>query len=152
MEMKGQPERLFDVRLTHLHNYQFQNQASEENRPQGTSFLSDEPDPVGDNAGPPTPALLASAVGHCLSASLLETCRKARVPILSMETHARAVVRPNEEGYPRIARINVTLEPHLAEDHPRRERCEEIFQKYCTVSSSLKPAIDIQVRVQWTID
>jgi uncharacterized OsmC-like protein len=151
MHMRDQPERRFDVHLRHLDRYQFETQASEDRKPHGRPYISDEPDPVGDNAGPATPALLATAVGHCLSASLLETGRKARLAIAGIETRATAVVVPNEEGNPRIKRIEVNMYPELREDNPRRQQCEDVFQNYCTVSSSLKPAIDIQVAVHWRV-
>lgn len=151
MHMREQPERRFDIRLQHVERYTFETQASEDGIPHGKPFLSDEPDPVGDNAGPATPALLATAVAHCLSASLLETSRKARMPITGIDTKATAVVRPNADGNPRIDRIEVTLFPTLEADNPRRQQCENVFQNYCTVSSSLKPAIDIVVAVSWQI-
>lgn len=62
---------------------------------------SSNPDPVGDAAGPSTPALLASALGHCLSASLLDALKHARVEVFGYETEALAVVKPNTEGKPR---------------------------------------------------
>ncbi len=151
MEMRNQPERRFDILMNHVDGFQFSTQASEDGRPHGKPFLSDEPDPVGANSGPATPALLASAVCHCLSASLLETSKKARLQIEGLQSRATAVVIPNEEGNPRIRRIEVELTPVLLEDNARKDHCETIFQKYCTVSSSLKPAIDIQVRVNWKV-
>lgn len=151
MHMRDQPERRFDVHLKHVDRYRFETQASEDGTPHGLPYASDEPDPVGDNGGPATPALLATAVAHCLSASLLETSRKARLSIDGIETRATAVVRPNAEGNPRIHRVEVDLYPSLVEDNPRRRQCEDVFQNYCTVSSSLKPAIDIQVAVHWRI-
>lgn len=151
MEMRNQPERRFDISMKHHEGFRFITQASEDGLPHGLPFASDEPDPVGQNSGPATPALLATAVAHCLSASLLETSRKAHLQILGIETKATAVVIPNEEGNPRIKRIEVILYPSLAEDNARRQRCEDVFQNYCTVSSSLKPAIDIQVKVEWRV-
>lgn len=151
MEMRNQPERRFDIHMKHVERFRFSTQASEEGLPHGVPFASDEPDPVGDNAGPATPALLATAVAHCLSASLLETSRKAHIEVLAMETSATAVVIPNAEGNPRIARIEVLISPLLANDNPRKQRCEDVFQNYCTVSSSLKPAIAIDVRVDWRV-
>jgi uncharacterized OsmC-like protein len=152
MEMRNQAERRFDIVMRHVDGFRFQTQASEDGLPHGQPFVSDEPDPVGSNSGPATPALLATAVCHCLSASLLETSRKARLAIVGMRSRATAVVVPNAEGNPRIRRIEVEIDPLLAEDNPRKELCEELFQNYCTVSSSLKPAIEIQVAVNWRID
>lgn len=151
MEMRNQPERRFDIHMKHVERFRFTTQASEEGLPHGAPFASDEPDPVGDNSGPATPALLATAVAHCLSASLLETSRKAHIDVLEMETTATAVVIPNAEGNPRINRIEVLISPLLATDNTRKQRCEDVFQNYCTVSSSLKPAIAINVRVDWRV-
>lgn len=151
MEMRGQLERRFDISMKHFDGFRFITQASEDGLPHGLPFPSDEPDPVGRNSGPATPALLATAVAHCLSASLLETSKKARLKIVGIETEATAVVMPNREGNPRIKRVEVKLFPVLTEDNPRRQRCEDVFQNYCTVSTSLKAAIDINVSVEWRI-
>jgi uncharacterized OsmC-like protein len=151
MHMRGQAERRFAVKITHIKNFQFSSQASEDGRLHGTPYLSDEPDPIGDDAGPSTPALLASALGHCLSASLLEALRQSRVDVLGFETEAIAVVKPNEEGQPRIDHVEVTIRPRLAERNPRTKRCEEGFEKYCTVTSSVKQGVGVQVKVDWQI-
>ena len=151
MEMRDQKERRFDISMKYLDRYRFVTQASEDKKPHGLPYVSDEPDPVGDASGPATPALLATAVAHCLSASLLETSRRAHLKIVNIETEATAIVIPNAEGNPRISRVEVILKPLLTIDNPRRQRCEDIFQNYCTVSSSLKPAIDIKVSVEWKI-
>lgn len=151
MEMRNQVERRFDVSMKYLEGYRFVTQASEDRKPHGLPYFSDEPDPVGAASAPATPALLATAVAHCLSASLLETSRRAHVAIIGIETKATAVVAPNAQGNPRISRIEVILKPLLTEDNPRCQRCEDLFQNYCTVSASLKPAIDVQVKVEWCI-
>ncbi|MDA8111019.1 MAG: OsmC family protein [Nitrospiraceae bacterium] len=151
MNMRGQDERRFKVKMTHQKNYQFLSQASEDGQMHGKPYLSDEPDPVGDNAGPPTPALLGSALGHCLSASLLEALKHSHIDVLGCETEAVVVVKPNTEGLPRIDRVEVTISPLLAESHPRMKRCEEVFENYCTVTSSVKRGVEVQVIVDWQI-
>lgn len=152
MQMRGEEERRFKVTLAHQHNYQFLSQASEDGRLHGKPYLSDEPEPVGDNAGPSTPALLATALGHCLSAALIEALRHAHLNVLGCETEATAVVRPNSEGLPRIDHVDVTIRPRLNEEHPRMNRCAEVFEKYCTVTSSVKKGIEVRVRVEWVIE
>jgi uncharacterized OsmC-like protein len=152
MDMKGQKERRFAVRLTHTGRYRFSSQASEEGRLHGDPFASDEPDPVGDASGPATPALLGAAVGHCLSASLLEALRHAHVEVVDFETEAVAVVRPNAEGLPRIDHVEVTIKPRLAQDSSRKDRCADVFERYCTVTSSVKRGIDVRVSVDWEIE
>jgi organic hydroperoxide reductase OsmC/OhrA len=149
MHMRDQEERRFAVSIKHDKNYQFLSQASEDGRVHGGPFRSDEPDPVGDDAGPATPALLGAAVGHCLSASLLETLKRSRLDVCAFETEAVAVVKPNAEGLPRIDHVDVVLKPVLSARSPRTVRAEEVFENHCTVTSSVKRGIDVRVRVEW---
>ena len=149
MHMKGQKERRFRVNLTHETGYRFVSQASEDGRLHGDPYVSDEPDPVGDVSGPSTPALLGSAIGHCLSASLFEALRRAHVEVLGFETEAVAVVKPNAEGLPRIDHVDVRLRPLVKGQSEQTGRCAEIFEKYCTVCSSLKKGLDVRVTVDW---
>ena len=152
MNMRNQKERRFSVNLAHQKNYEFLSQASEEGRMHGKPYVSDEPDPVGDNAGPSTPALLATALGHCLSASLLEVLRHSHINVLGCATEAVAVVKPNSEGNPRIDYVEVKVRPRLEGRNPRMNHCAEIFEKYCTVTSSVKRGIDVRVHVEWEIE
>ena len=151
MEMKGQEERRFVVHLRHDGGYRYISQASEDGRLHGEPYVSDEPDPVGQASGPATPALLGSAIAHCLSASLLEALRHAHLQVLDFETEAVAVVIPNEEGLPRIDHVDVKIRPRLAEASPRMQRCADVFENYCTVTSSVKRGIDVRVAVEWEI-
>jgi organic hydroperoxide reductase OsmC/OhrA len=152
MHMRGQAERRFVTHLNHEGGYRFSSQASEDGRLHGIPFASDEPDPVGEASGPATPALLGAAVGHCLSASLLECLRHAHLEVLSCETEAVAVVKPNAEGLPRIDHVEVTIRPRLAAESPRKDRCGEVFENYCTVTCSVREGIDVRVRVDWQVD
>lgn len=149
MHMKGRQERRFQVDLEHLENFRFMSQASEDDVLHGKPYLSDEPDPVGEAAGPSTPALLASSIAHCLSASLLETLKKSRITVLNFKAKGVGIVAENEEGLPRIKGVEVVLQPTVSEHSGRLKQCEAVFQQYCTVCSSLKPAIDIKVSVKW---
>ena len=149
MDMRGQDERHFAVKLTHLDGYRFSSQASEDGRAHGAPFVSDEPDPVGEASAPATPALLGAALGHCLSAALLEALRKARLPVLGEETEAVVVVRPNAEGLPRIDHVDVVIRPLLAAPETRMQRCADVFEKHCTVTSSVKDGLDVRVSVDF---
>ena len=147
--MKGQQERRFQVSLAHQSGFQFGITASEDGLLHGEPFTSDEPDPVGASSGPSTPALLGAAVSHCLSASLLEVLQRAHLDLVDFKAEADITVIENAEGLPRINLIEVTLFPTLAEPHARAARCEDIFQRYCTVSASVKRGIDVRVLVDW---
>jgi organic hydroperoxide reductase OsmC/OhrA len=149
MHMRGQSERHFRVTLRHAGNYRFVSQAHEDGRTHGDPYLSDEPDPVGDVSGPSTPALLGSAVGHCLSAALLECLRHAHVIVEDIETEVDAVVHLGDVGLPRIARVEIVLRPKVQDAGKSAQRCAEVFEKHCTVTSSVKQGIDVRVRVEW---
>jgi uncharacterized OsmC-like protein len=149
MDLRNQESREFRMDLEHVGNYRFACRASEEGTPHGVAFNSDEPDPVGDASAPATPALLGAAVGHCLSASLLEALRHAHLEVTGMTTHVVSVVKANAEGLPRIDHVEVVIKPVLAEAAPRMRRCEEVFEKHCTVTSSVREGVDIRVRVDW---
>ncbi|MGC8525353.1 MAG: OsmC family protein [Acidibrevibacterium sp.] len=149
MDMNGRSERRFAVKITHQEKYQFLSEASEAGEKHGAPYLSDEPKPVGDNAGPSTPALLASAIGHCLSASLLECLKHAHVDVLSCRADAVAVVRPNTDGKPRIDHVEVTIRPQVRGPSKRLTRCEDVYKNSCTVTSSVERGIAVEVKIDW---
>ena len=149
--MKDQDERHFRVMVEHDRDYRFISQAIEGDKLHGEPFVSDEPDPVGSASGPSTVALLASALSHCLSAALLEALRKAHVEVKGFTAEADAVVHLGDERLPRVRKVHVTLHPKLAEVGGRARRCAEIFEKHCTVTSSVKAGIDVHVDVDWQI-
>jgi organic hydroperoxide reductase OsmC/OhrA len=152
MDMHGQQQRHFTVTLRHETGYRFVSQATEDGRKHGDAFPSDEPDPVGDATAPATPALLGAAVGHCLSASLLETMRHAHLPpVEDLQTQVDTVVALGPEGLPRIHHVDVVLRPVLREAATRTRRCEEVFERHCTVTSSVRQGVDIRVRVDWAL-
>jgi uncharacterized OsmC-like protein len=149
--MRNQSERHFGVRLELVSGFQFTSQAFEGDQLHGSRVTTDEPDPIGSNAGPSTPAMLAMAVGHCLSASLIETLRHAGIKVLSLTTEATSVVWPNAEGNPRIKQIDVTIRPVLDQASRNIQRCLDVFENYCTVCQSIRPAIPVHVTVPYTV-
>jgi uncharacterized OsmC-like protein len=151
MHMRNQAERHFGVHIKFIEKFKFESQAYEGSLAHGAPVLTDEPDPVGTNAGPSTPAMLAMAVGHCLSASLVETLRHAGIWVAGLTTEAVAVVAPNAEGLPRIKQINVTIRPIVSKESSNIKRCIDVFEKYCTVCQSIRPAIPVHVDVPYVV-
>lgn len=149
MDLRNQECREFHLDLERVNGYQFASQASEDGKPHGELFYSDEPDPVGAASAPATPALLGAALGHCLSASLLEALRHAHLEVRSLGAHVVTVVRANSDGLPRIDHVDIVIKPVLETFGPRARRCEEVFERYCTVTSSVREGVDIRVRVDW---
>jgi uncharacterized OsmC-like protein len=151
MHMRNQAERHFGARIEFLDGFKFKSQAFEGDATHGAPVITDEPDPIGSNAGPSTPSMLAMAVGHCLSASLVETLRHAGIHVQSLSTEAVAVVMPNAEGNPRIRQINVTIRPVMNKESGNIKRCIAVFENYCTVCQSIRPAIPVHVDVPYLV-
>jgi len=149
MDLRNQECREFHLDLERVDGYTFASQASEGGNSHGGLFYSDEPDPVGAASAPATPALLGAALGHCLSASLLEALRHAHLEVRSLSAHVVSVVRANSEGLPRIDHVDIVIKPVLEAFGPRARRCEEIFERHCTVTSSVRQGVDVRVRVDW---
>lgn len=119
-----------------------------------TPLLADEPPPLGEGSGASAIELLASAVGTCLSQSLLFCLERSRVKVEDLGTDVEVQVARNEKGRLRISEIRVTLAPVLASSvdpdaNPgaRLDRCAGIFEDFCTVAGSLDGAIPVTVTV-----
>ncbi len=107
----------------------------------------DETPPLGGGAGPNPSRLVASAVAHCLSSSLLFCLAKSRASATSVRAVARAEIRRNERGRWRLSRIQVELDPAVpVEQRPQLERCRGLFEDFCIVTESIRHGIPVEVR------
>ena len=112
------------------------------------TLLLDEPPPLGEGAGPNPAAMLAAAIGNCLSASLLFCLRKVRMEPTDLETEVTAHVGRTEAGRLRVTGVDVTLKPSLMDSDPDRfERCHRLFEDFCTVTESVRRGISVNVTV-----
>lgn len=133
------------VRLTQQERYRF---AAEMERPEWTLAV-DEPPPLGEGHGPNAARLIAAAVGHCLSASLLFCLERSRITGVRLSTTVHAVVRRNERGRWRLAALDAQIDT-AGLDPARRgafQRCREIFEGYCIVTASVRQGIPVGVTV-----
>lgn len=113
------------------------------------SILFDEPPPLGDGRAPNASAVLSAAVGDCLAASLALCLRKAHLDVAGLTAHVTTRIVRNDQGRLRIGGIEVELEPDVsAGDATRLERCERIFENFCTVTSSVREGIPVAVHVK----
>ena len=110
----------------------------------------DEPTPIGMGKGPSSSRLLATAVGHCMSASLLFCLQKSRIPMKHVSTKVHATLARNDTGKWRVQRlrVNIKADPVNETDRERMRRCVEIFEDFCVVTQSVRKGIDVQVKVQ----
>jgi len=132
------------VRLTQRRDYQFDNHFGGA----AADLLTDEPAPLGQDAGPSPMQLLCAAVGNCLAASLLFALRKFKQspdPItceVSAETGRNAEKRLRVLGMTARLRLGV---PAAQLEH--LDRVLETFEDYCTVTGSVRGGFPITVEV-----
>jgi len=127
-------------------NYRFRVRFDNEAK---TELIMDEPRPVGEGAGPNASRVLAAAVVNCLTSSLLFCLRKSRIDIATIKSTAKTTTARNEEGYWRIQKLDILLEPDVeTHDEPRIKRCLEIFENYCVVTGSVRKGIEVNVEVK----
>lgn len=108
----------------------------------------DEPEPMGDSTGPNAARLLAAAVGHCLSASLLFCLAKARVDIGDVKTTATGRLQRNDRGRWRVASLAVRIEHGAGPDEQEKmKRCLGLFEDFCVVTESIRAGIPVEVSV-----
>ncbi len=114
------------------------------------AWTVDENPPLGGGAGPSPSQTLAAAIGHCLSSTLLDCLRRARVPTRHVATEVHATRGRNAAGRLRILRMSATVraEPVDPADRPRMDRCVAVFEEYCTVSASVRQGIPMDVTVE----
>lgn len=112
-------------------------------------LLLDEPQPLGEGAGPNAARVLAAAIGNCLSASALYCLQRAHIDVHGIHTSVVGSLERNEAGRLRIGAIKVRIEPVVDEsEQPRMRRCLELFEDFCVVTQSVRQGIEVDVDVQ----
>ena len=138
-------ERSIETKLQLVEGYKFDVNFDVEYIP---NIVVDEPKPIGKGSGPNAPRLLATAVGQCMSSSLIYCLHKARIPILNLETTVKTNLFKNEKGLTRIRSIDIQILLEVNEEYETRlNRCLTIFEDYCTVTQSIRNGIQVNVKV-----
>jgi uncharacterized OsmC-like protein len=141
-----QEARLFSISLDCTGNYEFR--VKFDGTPYG-DLVMDEPPPLGADKGPNPARLLAAAVGGCLSASLMFSARKLRLPVTGMHTDVRVELARNEKGRWRIGKMEVEIDPAVENPDPGKwQRCLDLFEDFCIVTQSVRKGIDVAVKVR----
>jgi uncharacterized OsmC-like protein len=110
------------------------------------SVMMSEPRPLGSGEHPHAGHMLAAAMGHCMSASLLYCFERSRVEAGPMKAEILTKVERNDNGRLRLTKICLKLEPEV-DDMERAKRCIAVFKDYCIVTQSVREGIDIEVEV-----
>jgi organic hydroperoxide reductase OsmC/OhrA len=135
----------FTIELVQQADFRFE---ARFDKPTMTPLVTDEPPPLGADAGPNPTRLLAAAVANCLAASLLFAMRKFGNQPGPLRAVATLETARNERGRWRIGRMAVDL--HLgivATDAKQLDRVLDQFEDYCVVTQSVRAAFPVDVRV-----
>jgi uncharacterized OsmC-like protein len=112
------------------------------------AIYGDEPPPLGGGSGPSPVQLLASAVGNCLSDSLLFALRKFKQSPEPIRCEIEADVGRNAENRLRVLGLHAKLTlgvPAVQLQH--LDRVLATFESYCTVTQSVGQGIAISIEV-----
>lgn len=111
-------------------------------------LLTDEPEPLGEGAGPNPTRMLAAAVANCLSASLLFALRKFKNQPGKLVTTATAELTRNEQGRFRVSHIQADIQlAEAAGAHASLERILAQFENFCVVTESVRHGIEVSVSI-----
>ena len=112
-------------------------------------LLTDEPPPLGHDAGPNPSRLLAASVANCLSASLLFALRKFKNNPAPITTVVTAHMERNEAKRLRVGSVDVMIQfdsPADAMEH--LDRVLDQFEDFCVVTQSVMSGFPVNVSVR----
>lgn len=137
-------ENMITVRLQQRSDYQQEALFSGIAAP----LLSDEPPPLGRGEGPAPVQLLATAVGTCMSNSLLFALRKFKQQPEPLSCEITAEVGRNAEGRNRVLALHARLQLGVpAAQLAHLDRVLAQFEDYCTVTQSVRAGIPVNIAV-----
>lgn len=111
-------------------------------------LVTDEPAPLGSGQGPSPVQLLATAIGNCLTDSLLFALRKFKQNAEPLRTSVNAQVGRNENGKLRVLELDAHI--HLGVAVGELQHTERIlgqFESFCTVTQSVAQALPVKLSV-----
>lgn len=116
----------------------------------GVELHMDEPKPVGTSEGPSAAMMLSSAVGHCLTSSLMFCMEKSRGSVKDIEADVETSLTRNDKGRWRVEGIKVNMKVDVNDiDKEKLERCKSIFEDFCIVTASVREGVKIDVEVSY---
>lgn len=135
----------FTVNLAQQQDYQFKVKFDWD---EAGDLLVDTGPPVGQSKGPDSERLLATAVGYCLTASLLFSMRKFKQNAGRLRTEVTGSLTRNERGRLRVGGLAVMIRLSDQADHiAHLDRATQQFEDFCTVTESIRDGIPVRVQV-----
>lgn len=104
-----------------------------------------------DKLGPTPRILLAHAILGCLSSSFIFCLSKKNLSLDDLAAEAEVEIGRNEKGFLRVLKINVEIKAKIdnPEARKRADQCKKMFENYCTVTSSVRDGIEVNVNVDF---
>ncbi|GAA5184124.1 hypothetical protein GCM10025771_37400 [Niveibacterium umoris] len=136
----------FKLRLTQQQNYQFLVEFLDSGIP---PITTDEPPPLGEDAGPNPSRLLAAAVANCLAASLMFALKKFKNEPDPVTVDVDVEMVRNEAKRLRVGAVNVSI--RLGKSGAQFEHLDRVlaqFEEFCVVTQSVRDGFDVKVSVR----
>jgi uncharacterized OsmC-like protein len=138
--------RRYSIIVERVKNFEFRVRFD---KPEFPEWILDEPSPLGEDKGPNATRVLAAAIGNCLSASLMFCLQRSKLLVDSIRADVTPTIARNEEGRWRIHHLDVKIHIKTAEEEGQKrfQRCVDIFENYCIVTSSVRQGIPVDVEI-----
>lgn len=136
----------FKVRLTQQKDYQFLVEFLDTAIP---PITTDEPPPLGEDAGPNPARMLAVAVANCLAASLMFALKKFNNEPDPVSVDVNVQMVRNEAKRLRVGAVNVGIrlgKPGATFVHLDRVLAQ--FEDFCIVTQSVREGFAVNVAVR----
>jgi len=135
----------YTIELRHQADYRFELDFDEGRT---SKLVTDLGPPLGQSAGPDPEKLLASAVGTCLSSSLLFALRKYGNDAPPIHTVVTPTLERNEAKRLRVSHIEVEIRLGVpAAALKMLERTLDTFEEFCVVTQSVRAGIPVNLKV-----
>lgn len=136
----------FKLRLTQQTNFQFLVEFLDTEIP---PITTDEPPPLGENAGPNPSRMLAAAVANCLAASLMFALKKFKNEPDPVTVEVDVQMTRNDAKRLRVGAVDVAIKlgkPGAAFEHLDRVLAQ--FEDFCVVTQSVRDGFEVNVAVR----
>ncbi len=137
----------YEISMSRKDNYKFEVDFGKDSI---HPLIVDEPEqiPGGENAGPMPSMLVATAVGHCLSGSLILCLSKMKTEIANIKTKVKVTRTCNDEGVWRISQLTINIEPEIENKNSIEYlKCLDAFKSYADTANSVEAGIPLKITV-----
>lgn len=134
----------FDLTLEQLEGYEFKVGFDKP----WAEWHTDEPPPLGKDAGPNPARVLAVAIANCLAASLVFCLAKKGEKVSDVKAKVKVDIVRNEHKRLRIGAVNVTIQAPVARDSAALLACLDTFEDFCVVTQSVRSGLAVTVNVE----